>query len=281
MEGISLRPSDAQAGGFLDDADVTLTECRFVTWDYMGKAKPSVALKIAMLDEEGRVHDQYYSAGDPAKLQPSADGKAIQGVEGAAPGGLTSSTNAVAFLSALVNAGFPEDQITNDVSVFDGMVVHVNQVAQPKRAGLKNQKEGQTYLLVTRIVRMPGEAAPPKAAKGAPVTRPTAVTGPRPVNSVATPAAVATQPAAAAPTAVAVEVSGDLVAKARATVMEILAAKGGTVPKQRLPTEAFRVLGNDPDRNSIVTLVFQDAFLAQAVAEGAFAYDGTNVSFGA
>ena len=47
----SLRPSDAQAGGFLDDADVTFAEMRFVLWDYGGKAPMSIALKVNMEDE--------------------------------------------------------------------------------------------------------------------------------------------------------------------------------------------------------------------------------------
>jgi hypothetical protein len=238
----------------------------------MGKANPSVALKVSMEDENGITHEQYYSAGDPKRLTPIEEGKGVVGVE-SSPNGLTSSTNAVAFITSLINAGFPEDKITNDVSVFDGMTVHVNQVAQPKRPGLKDQKENKTYLLVTKIVRMPGEAAPVKPAKGAPVQK--AATGPRPVPANAGP--TPTPSPAPVPGA---EPSADVVAKARATVLEILAQKGGAIPKQKLPTEAFRALSNDPDRNTIVTLVFQDAFLAQAVAEGAFGYDGTNVTLG-
>jgi hypothetical protein len=272
MEGISLRPSDAQAGGFLDDADVVLKECRFVRWDYAGKAPESVALKVTMEDDDARIHEQYYSAGDPKKITPSADGRAVVGVE-SSPGGLTSSTNAVAFITSLVNAGFPEDSITNDVGVFDGMAVHVNQVAQPKRVGLKDAKENKTYLLVTKILRMPGEAVPPKPAKGAPAPQQKAGPRPVPANAVPTP----TPSPAPVPGA---EPSADVVAKARATVLDILAQKGGAIPKQKLPTEAFRALSNDPDRNTIVTLVFQDAFLAQGVAEGAFGFDGTNVTLG-
>ena len=71
-----------------------------------------------------------------------------------------------------------------------------------------------------------------------------------------------------------------LVQKARNTVLQILAEKGGAVLKRQLPTEAFRTLSNDPDRNAIVTLVFQDAFIAAAVAEGAFAFDGQQLTLG-
>src|SRR4030095_12613796 len=186
MEGISLRPSDAQAGGFLDDADVVLKECRFVRWDYAGKAPESVALKVTMEDHDARIHEQYYSAGDPKKITPSADGRAVVGVE-SSPGGLTSSTNAVAFITSLVNAGVPGDSVTNDGGVFDGMAVHVNQVAQPKRVGLKDAKENKTYLLVTKILRMPGEGGPPQPAQGAPAPQQKAGPRPVPANAVPTP----------------------------------------------------------------------------------------------
>ena len=63
-------------------------------------------------------------------------------------------------------------------------------------------------------------------------------------------------------------------------MLQILAEKGGAVAKAKLPTEAFRTLSNDPDRNAIVTMVFQDGFIAAAVAEGAFAFDGTQLTLG-
>jgi len=277
MEGVSLRPSDAQAGGFLDDADVTAKTLRFVLWDYGGKAPMSIALKVDMEDDEGKIHEQYYSAGDPTKMQPGTDGKAIVPIAGAT--GLNVNTNAVAFISSLVNAGFPEDKIGNDISVFDGIGVHVNQVAQPKRPGLKKPEMGEpkTYLLVTKINRLPWEAAPKPVAKGAPAAaKPAVPTGPRPVPP---PAAAAAAPAAA-PVEASASDNGNLVEKARATVLAILAEKGGAILKTKLPTEAFRTLSNDPDRNAIVTMVFQDGFIAAAVADGAFAFDGQQITLG-
>lgn len=260
MEGLSLRPSDAQAGGFLDDADVLLQQLRFEMWDYQGKAPMSVALKVVMIDQsDDRAHEQYYSAGDPSKFAPSADGKALTSLTGAATG-LNSSTNALAFLTSLVNAGFPEDRIGNDVSLFDGTVVHVNQIAQPKRAGLKDQRD-KTYLLVSKIVRLPWDSQPAKPAKGAPsATRPTAA--PTPVGAVAL-----TQ-----------DSNGQLTTKALNAVLSILVEKGGALPKGQLSMEAYRTLGNDPDRNAIVKLVHDEAFLKECAAEKAFAYDGTTVS---
>jgi hypothetical protein len=271
MDGaLSLRPSDAQAGGFLDDLDVTLREARFVIWDYMGKANPAVALKVTMEEADGITHEQYYSAGDPNKVTPSPDGKTLIPQAGAT--GLNANTNALAFIGSIINAGFPEDKLGSDASVFDGLGAHVNQVAQPKRAGLKDQKEGKTYLLVTKITRLPWDAPAPKAAKGAPVNRSAApAAGPRPVTPA--PAAAPAVPSNGAATP-------EMIEKARGTVISILTEKGGSVPRSKLSQEAFRLLSNDPDRNAIVKLVYDDGFLTQSVAEGVFAFDGQTVTLG-
>jgi hypothetical protein len=269
MDGaLSLRPSDAQAGGFLDDLDVTLREARFVIWDYMGKANPAVALKVTMEETDGITHEQYYSAGDPNKVTPSPDGKTLIPQAGAT--GLNNNTNALAFISSIINAGFPEDKLGSDASVFDGLGAHVNQVAQPKRAGLKDQKEGKTYLLVTKITRLPWDAATPKAAKGAPVNRTAAPAGPRAVAPTPTATPVPSNGAA----------TPEMIEKARGTVISILTEKGGSVPRSKLSQEAFRLLSNDPDRNAIVKLVYDDGFLVQSVAEGVFAFDGATVTLG-
>jgi hypothetical protein len=96
-------------GGFLDDLDVTFAECRFVIWDYMGKANPAVALKVTMEEPDGLTHEQYYSAGDPTKLLPSTDGTILLPQAGAK--GLNNNTNAMAFIGSIVAAGFPEDKL--------------------------------------------------------------------------------------------------------------------------------------------------------------------------
>ena len=205
-----------------------------------------------MIDQgDDQAHEQYYSAGDPSKFAPSPDGKALTSLTGSATG-LNASTNALAFLTSLVNAGFPEDKIGNDVSIFDGTVVHVNQVAQPKRAGLKDQKRGKTYLLVTKIVRLPWEAAPasakpregrPRRDRPAPCQRAPAAarTCRRSRRPGATPATTAISPP-----------------KPATPCSTSSPRRGARSRRRKLPTEAFRTLGSDPDRNAVVTLVFQD-----------------------
>jgi hypothetical protein len=277
MPAISLRPSDAQAGGFLDDADVTFAELRFVVWDYMGKAAPAVALRVSMEEADGTRHEQYYSAGDPAKYQPSMDGKTIEPLAGAT--GLNQNTNVIAFITSIVNAGFPEDKLGEDVSIFDGMYVHVNQVAQPKRPGLKKAADDKekTYLLVTKILRLPWEAVAKAPAKGAPK----AASSLRAVAPNNTPSAHATAAPTPSPAADPEALSDEAIQqKARETVLAILMEKGGSVDKSKLPIEAFRVLNNDKQRNAIVMVIYQEGFLQAAKDEGVFTYDGKTISLG-
>ena len=75
MDALSLRPSDAQAGGFLDDVDVTLRECRFVIWDYMAHTGLQRALRRGLRGpREGtgvarvRASDQSERSGDTGEL---------------------------------------------------------------------------------------------------------------------------------------------------------------------------------------------------------------------
>jgi hypothetical protein len=243
-------------------------------------------LKITMEDTFGLTHEQYYSAGDPEKIVVSPDGKRVDMPNAPDAKGLVQSTNAIAVVTSIINAGFPEDRITDDVSVFDGLVCRVNQIAQPKRPGLKDQKD-RTYLMVTKILRLPWESAPVPVAKGAPSTTakgaPTKKAAPALFTPSAAPLPAPTlvptpAPVAAAESETPVDDNG-LRDKAKATILQILAEKGGTVAKAKLPTEAFRALSHDSDRNAVVTLVFQEPFLRQAAADGTFSYDGTTVSF--
>jgi hypothetical protein len=246
----SLRPSDFTTGGLIDDVDITVTEARFVMWDYAGQLRdPIPALAVTMeTGGEGtpltETYTQYYSAGDSRNLMPSADGKALEIVGGT--GGLKSSSNAGHFLVSLVNAGFPEDRLLEgDISVLDAMECHVHRIPQPERKGLiKTPKQGDreaTILVVSKIHHFPWEGKKAKAA-GASVSK-------MPAKDTVAAEATATGPNAA------------MVEKARATVLGILANLGGSVAKNRLTAEVFKVLMSDPDRQAVLRLAYQDEFL--------------------
>lgn len=161
----SLAPESFASGGMFDDQDIRVVTARFEEFDYQGHAdEPVCAIAVTMVatdDEDGDERVQYYSIGPLAKFTPSADRKsAVPSKEGT---GINKSTNGALFLANLVTAGFPVDRLTaGDLSVMDGCVLHVNQMAAPKRSGGKAgivQKEGATILLPTKVVALPEETA--------------------------------------------------------------------------------------------------------------------------
>ena len=280
--GVSLKPSDAQAGGGLfDDIDARIERMYFRLWDYNGSIPTPVlglAAVYAPLDG-GASFEQVYSAGDTKFLVPSPDGKEAIPVSTERTG-LMDGTNAIQYLTSIMQAGFPEAKVGKDVSVFEGTVVHLNRVPQQKRPGIKPVagKEGKKddILIVTKIHAYPwdaaGSVAAPAPAAAAAKTK--AKAAPAVAGQTVAPAAAASEQAAAPGASEAVQ------NRAIEVVMQILSETGGTVPKAAIAGKAFKILNDakDPLRNEVSQLVFKDGFLGQAGQPWAF--DGTTVSFG-
>lgn len=263
--GALIRPDAMVTGGLVDDIDVTLDSVRFVLYDYDGKVQDGVlALHVKMKDDDGTEYDQYYSAGDPKFFVPSKDGKMAMPVGSRTA--LSSSSNAAQFLISLVNAGFPQEQMEADVSIFESMKVHVNRVAQPKRSGIiKNASDNdreKTVLIVTRIIAMPGEE--PVKKGGAKTTAGTKAAAP-----ATTKAGTKAAPKAAAPAD-----DDDVAATLTEVVTTALAEAGGTVTKKDITGIVFRALKDHPARNQAVKLVHTDEFLAS----GPWTFDGSELS---
>jgi hypothetical protein len=240
----SLRPADFTSGGLLDDADVTITEARFVMWDYQGQIREPVPAMAVTMETGGEgtplteTYTQYYSCGDSKNMTPSQDGKTLE-VTGSH--GLKSNSNAGQFLTELVKAGFPDSKLAEgDISVLDGMEAHVIRIPQPKRAGLAksaaNPDKEQTILVVNKIHKLPWD----KTAKKSQVAK-------MPVKAETAAAPVSTEAHTE---------------KAKTVVMDILANLGGSAPKNKIVAEVFKALISDPDRQAVIALVYQDGFLA-------------------
>lgn len=269
-QGVSLKPSDAQAGGGIleavNDTDAVIKACRFTLWNYNN---PSIAaspfLSVTYGFDDGSDFEQKYKCGDAKFLVPSQDGKEIVPVDPSTDRtGLPDGCNALIWLTDIINAGFPEHLVGRDVSVFEGARVHLNVKPQPKRPGLANQDptKNKDILVVTKIHALPGAGAGTvgKTVKG----------------KTKTAAPVANQPVAA-PVGAASEA---VQARAIDVVMEILANKGGSVPKVAIANEAFKILqaAKDPLRNDVSKLVFKDEFLSGD--DVPWQFDGTTVSLG-
>ncbi len=163
--GVSIKPSDAVKGGFLliDDEDVVIVGSHICMFDYQG-TQPAVPVHEIIFKRENvddgdqgeEVHENY-SIGNASQWAPSEDGKEIIPIGKAK--GLNDNCKFMIFMSNLVNAGFPEDRLGNDVSAIINIRCHVNRIAGPK---VKDKKTGEdrkesTVLVVTKIHQLPWE----------------------------------------------------------------------------------------------------------------------------
>lgn len=263
--GVSLKPSNfVEGGGLLDDEDVKITESRFVMFDYGGKAQPVPALmwKLDRMDGSEPI-SQYWSMGKAVDWIPSDNGKELVPIGRATQ--LVSNSNGYLLITSVINAGFPESKLADDISVFDGMEVHVNRVAAPKREGITSQKENATILTVSKILAMPGESSKATAQKG---------------KGKTTAAAAATKSKAKSKASHKAS-NDDVSALAMEFVLSLLgdaekmAPYPDGIPKAKLAPEAFAVFPkDDPNRSAIVQLVFNDTFLN----EGPWKYEGGKIS---
>lgn len=261
---VSINPDTFVQGGLIDDVDAILNSVRFCEFDYEGKSDKVLALKVDFTTPDGEAHCQYYSAGDLKRFQPTDDGKHIVPVAGATS--LVLSSNASQFFTSLSNAGFPKNKLGTDVSVLDGLGVHLRRIAQAERKGLV-KKEGddrqKTILVVDKVLFLPGEkptftvGSGTTLSKGAP-----AGAG----KSVGAPAASASAPA-----------SADISEKTTGYILQVLTENGGNFNKSSLPTALFKLLtaAKDPDQPKVLNTAFRPDWIGGADRPWKLAADGT------
>ncbi len=247
--GVSIRPSEFVEGGAVPvDKNLLWKECRFNLFDYVNKAgevvATTIAARIKFVDDDGTEYDQQYSAGDPNRFAPSKDGKTLEPLTPSES--LSKSSNYYVLMNALINAGFPENKLGDDISVLDGLYTHNIGIPEPKRSGLvREPKEGAREKVISvpdSIIKLPWENKGKGAAKGS-------------------------APAAADADA------GDAGADALAMVTEML-AETDKVTRQQVATKAIRGK-NQP----IAKLVFSPKF-AEVLTEAGFTLDGEDITAG-
>lgn len=257
QQGASLRPGDAATGGFLDATNATIKEARFV--DSYPNGASRTLLRVTFQPEDGgKERTEYYSAGDPAKMKPSADGKKIVPQDAR----MHSKSGAIKFINSVIAGGFPETKLNDDISVFDGTVVFLRREAQPKTGNAEIDAKDRDLLLVKRVISLPEEGGA-KAAKK--------------------PAAGAKKPALVKPTAAPAAAASDdaaIQAELEAIIVGILAeAPDNTVAGNKLGTAIFQAAmrSKTPNRGPLMKLFTDNkAFVQSADRPWAFA-DGNYV----
>jgi len=275
----SLNPEDYTQGGLLDDVDVTVASARFCEWDYNGSIDHPVLALCVSIDYTDPATgkpaqaDQYYSAGELSRFIPSDDGTHAVAVAGAK--GLAGGTNAALFLQSVIDQGFPVDRFGDgDVSALDGLVAHINRVAQPKRGaqitGKTQSGYDATVALVTKIHRMPWETASTVPKGGGRLS-------PAPSRGTSTARSAPTTSRTAAPPQ---DPSGDadMREEAAGILLAVLQNKGGKVIKTSIPPGSFKLLAGNPNRSEILNLLADDEFLGEAGADYGWEFDGQTVS---
>lgn len=255
-----LNPKNfSEGGGLLDDINAVVKESRFELFDYQGKAAASPSLRMTLTLEDGSEASQNWSVGKVTDWQPSDDGKTLVAIGRAT--NLNRQSNGALLLESIVNSGFPEDKIGDDISIFDGLEAHFVRVPAPERKGMTKRTDAagnvieSTVLTIDKIIRLPwdkaaakGKAAPKAGPKGAP----------------------AKAPATAAKTAD----NGDLAEVTTSMVMEILSENPEGINKAQLPALIFKKAATHPQKAQIVQQAFKDDFLSA----GPWTYEGGKIS---
>lgn len=245
----SLSPETfVEGGGLVDDVDLTIQEAKFIMWDYNGKIPQATpALCLSMLAEEDEKIEQYYSMGSSKDWMPSDNGKQLLSVGQATA--IRKTSNGGIFLTSLVDAGFPVEKLGDDITVLEGLQAHMIRVPAPKRGGLKQdeRKYEQTILVVSEIITMPGDKKKPTGApKGAKTSKTT----------------VASSTGGNAAKIKSESGGGDDVAEKATTQILSLLEASGSIAKKDIPGKLFQTMKNDPDRNTVIKMVFDDEFLS-------------------
>lgn len=249
---VSIRPSEMVEGGVVPvDRNMTVKEARFALFNYVNKAGETVATttaaRLTLAEDDGSEHVQHYSAADPARFLPSQDGKELIPV-GADPS-LNKSSNFYVLMSNLISAGFPENRLSADISVLDGLYAFWIGIPEPKRPGLArtSDPEGRVRVIAvpSQIHNLPWEKA--KAASGAKAAPGAGGKSGEGVNGKA------------------VEFIGKVVDEV------------GSITRQQLAVRVFKDLAKNPDRDAIATALFSPEIQAALIGAG-FVVDGETIT---
>ena len=252
--GISLKPSEFVEGGVVPvDRNLLWTKCRFTIFEYKKRDGTVVATttsaEIDYKDDDGQEYKQNYSVGDPERFIPSQDGKTLIAVGSAEA--LSKSSNFYLLLNALVNAGFPENKLEEDISSLDGLYTYNIGMPEPKRSGLVRQAEEgareRSISVPSQVLRLPWEKG-----KGA------------------------TKAAPATADKEAEEADEDVVKQAIEFVGKNLV--DGKVTRQQLAVAVFKDLANDPNKDAIATLIFTPAFGNEILPKNGYLLTGEEIS---
>lgn len=247
---------------------------------------------------------QFYGMGKKAKLSFAPDpdtGKSLIPIPNAPAQTAPRLTNWDIFRRSLLDSGLPGGIFTNDISVLDGVWVHIQNVKPPEErkafgsnTGEAQQEERENLISVVSEILEGGEpwagggglpdgAAAPAPSAPKPVARAAvraAAPAARPVAAAARPTAVrkvATAPVVEEPAAE----EGDaeaITAAASAALTAVLSKNPKGLKKLMLRTQVFKELADDADMAQLVMdqIMDSDEALGGVIGELGFTLSGKN-----
>jgi len=221
----SLDPDTFVSSGFLDDVDVVFHSFSFVEFDYKGAADepiPCLTAEMTVGNSEKR-RNEYWKMGNPGKFVPVNNGK---GIAATTKKGLSNASKGYLFLKSLKDAGIPAEMINGgDISVLDGLVAHVVQLAAT--AKIDGKEVNYQVPIVSEIISMPGEAAKAKTEKKEKEEK---------------------------------EADNTIVTSALNVLATIIKEAGGKIAKTDLAPAAFTAIPNDnPNKTEMLGVLFDDS----------------------
>jgi len=165
-----LNPNEMNEGGgaaMLDNVVVNWKNVTVELFDYAGKSASVCALKVDF-EYEDEISTQYFKIGSPENWQPSDDGKsAIKVGTEEAP---NKNTNFGILLTSLLNVGFPEDRLGDDVTELENLQTRMVRKPDTRPTARKRKsKDGTkeydpTVLEVGELLKLPEDNKPAKSA---------------------------------------------------------------------------------------------------------------------
>jgi len=156
--GVSIKPSNLSSGGILNDVVMSVSSSRFEMFAFGDSGeRPAIVFRGETEDGEERV--QAWSCGKEGDWSPSEDGRELLPLSSKTS--LHEKSNAGMLLASLINSGFPEEDVDEDISVFEGGEYHFIQVKPEGREDLEDEdghkRKVGTVPIVDQIVNMPGK----------------------------------------------------------------------------------------------------------------------------
>lgn len=261
VQPASLNPDDLGAGGIFD-ALLTIKSGEFRHNTFTptegpdkGKSIRNFEVKMTYIKEDGTDVEWTYSVGAADAWNPSADGLSALPTK---DGGKISQTSAFGtFLTELVNAGFPKNQLTGSLdSMFGTQIQSVGMTRKGAEAGSKQ------VLVAKLVVGIPSEVGGNHG-----------VTPPTP-SRPATPKA----PSKAQPKVVVLAATSNGTGNAQEDALTSAQKLGDTFKLPDVMTQTMLDYAEDEARRDAAAgYVFQPAFL-ETLAGAGYSVDGVNVS---